>query len=328
MSTQVQRRRGTTAESAAFTGAAGEVSIDTTLNRLIAHDGSTLGGIPHARIRDAQELVGLYGTVGGTADVITLTNTVPIIAYTAGLKIAWKQSGDNTVAMTVDVDGKGAKNIYKAASGGAVATEAADCLQGGIYEAVYDGTQFVLVSAAGSGGGGGRAFLGAYSQTSVASFDVEDFDSTYDGYEIMVRSFVPATNGAGLNAQFKMDGAYVTSAYHYALHYMLSNAATLLPQVGTGQSSMRVSANQFGNVSNDFATGIIYVQNTKSTTRPTSLRGEFDGRYYFTDHLFTCTASGFYQGTPTSHALQGIRFLANTGNIASIAMDVYGIKES
>ena len=40
----LQLRRGTTAENNAFTGAAGEVVVDATTNRLRVHDGSTVGG--------------------------------------------------------------------------------------------------------------------------------------------------------------------------------------------------------------------------------------------------------------------------------------------
>ena len=44
MSTQVQFRRGTTAENDAFTGALAEVTVDTTNNTLRVHNGSTAGG--------------------------------------------------------------------------------------------------------------------------------------------------------------------------------------------------------------------------------------------------------------------------------------------
>ena len=44
MATQVQNRRGTTAEHATFTGAAGEVTVDTTKDTVVVHDGSTAGG--------------------------------------------------------------------------------------------------------------------------------------------------------------------------------------------------------------------------------------------------------------------------------------------
>lgn len=44
MSRQIQIRRGTSAEHASFTGAIGEVTMDTTLHTLRVHDGATVGG--------------------------------------------------------------------------------------------------------------------------------------------------------------------------------------------------------------------------------------------------------------------------------------------
>ena len=49
MSTQIQRRRGTTSEHSSFTGAAGEITIDSTKNTVVVHDGSTQGGFPLAK---------------------------------------------------------------------------------------------------------------------------------------------------------------------------------------------------------------------------------------------------------------------------------------
>lgn len=44
MSTQLQLRRGTTAQNNSFTGAVGELSIDTDTENIRIHDGSTAGG--------------------------------------------------------------------------------------------------------------------------------------------------------------------------------------------------------------------------------------------------------------------------------------------
>jgi hypothetical protein len=46
MATQVQLRRGTTVQTATFTGAPGELTIDTTQNIAVVHDGVTAGGWP------------------------------------------------------------------------------------------------------------------------------------------------------------------------------------------------------------------------------------------------------------------------------------------
>src|SRR3954470_18561738 len=48
MPKQVKFRRGTTAQHATFTGALGEVTMDTSKKTLVAHDGATAGGNPLA----------------------------------------------------------------------------------------------------------------------------------------------------------------------------------------------------------------------------------------------------------------------------------------
>ena len=45
MPTQLQFRRGTTSQNNGFTGAVGEITVDTDTEALILHDGSTAGGI-------------------------------------------------------------------------------------------------------------------------------------------------------------------------------------------------------------------------------------------------------------------------------------------
>ena len=49
MSRQIQIRRGTAAENDAFTGAIGEITMDTTNNTLRVHDGATAGGTKLAK---------------------------------------------------------------------------------------------------------------------------------------------------------------------------------------------------------------------------------------------------------------------------------------
>ncbi len=49
MTTGVQRRRGTTVQHSTFTGLEGEITIDTTKDTAVVHDGSTVGGHPLAR---------------------------------------------------------------------------------------------------------------------------------------------------------------------------------------------------------------------------------------------------------------------------------------
>lgn len=72
MSTQVQIRRGTTTEHSTFTGAAGELTVDTTLNTVVVHDGSTAGGNPLVTPSASQTLTNkTLGTLTETVYTIT-----------------------------------------------------------------------------------------------------------------------------------------------------------------------------------------------------------------------------------------------------------------
>ena len=51
MTTQVQFRKGTTAEHAIFTGATAEITVDTEKKTAVVHDGSDVGGFELQRAR-------------------------------------------------------------------------------------------------------------------------------------------------------------------------------------------------------------------------------------------------------------------------------------
>ena len=78
---QVKLRRGTDTEHSSFTGAEGEVTVDTTNDTLRVHDGSTAGGVRLAKLSEA----GGSGTVtsvgsgtGLTGGPVTTTGTLSI----------------------------------------------------------------------------------------------------------------------------------------------------------------------------------------------------------------------------------------------------------
>lgn len=96
------------------------------------------------RMSQLQAGTGVYvGTVGGTADVITLTPSPAITAYAAGQRFSFIASGANTTAVTVNVSALGAKSITK---NGTTALAAGDIASGAIVIIEYDGTQFQLIS--------------------------------------------------------------------------------------------------------------------------------------------------------------------------------------
>ena len=69
MPTQIQFRRGTTAQNNSFTGAAGEISVNTSNNTIRVHDGSTTGGFELAKRGNVSALT--TGTSAELAAVIS-----------------------------------------------------------------------------------------------------------------------------------------------------------------------------------------------------------------------------------------------------------------
>jgi hypothetical protein len=66
-SAELKLRRGSADQIAAFTGAAGEVTPDTTNNRLVLHDGTTVGGHLHATEAYVDDAIAAIGAAGGSA---------------------------------------------------------------------------------------------------------------------------------------------------------------------------------------------------------------------------------------------------------------------
>jgi hypothetical protein len=120
MARQVQLRRGTTSEHSSFTGAVGEVTVDTTKDTVVVHDGSTAGGVPLAKSSElaakvesladlsitatAAELNVLDGFTGALADVNRLDVTTEGSSEASKVLTA-DSNGDVTFSSDVAVSG-------------------------------------------------------------------------------------------------------------------------------------------------------------------------------------------------------------------------------
>jgi hypothetical protein len=102
MPTQIQWRRGNTAQTAAFTGALAEVTVDTDKKTLVVHDGVTQGGFTLA-LESAQQDALAFNKANGAYDK---ANSANIIA----------QNAFNQVNVAFDV-----ANTKYSASGGTIA---------------------------------------------------------------------------------------------------------------------------------------------------------------------------------------------------------------
>jgi len=76
MSTQIQRRRGTAVEHNTFTGAVGELTVDTTNNTVRVHDGMTAGGTRLAKLSEIPTADPAYGLFRkANPDIVAWTKT-------------------------------------------------------------------------------------------------------------------------------------------------------------------------------------------------------------------------------------------------------------
>ena len=94
MAKRVQRRRGTTAEHATFTGYAGETTVDTSKDTVVVHDGANTAGFPLAR--EDLSNVNLVNLIGVTELKLTDGTANQVI----------KTDGSGTISFgTIDISG-------------------------------------------------------------------------------------------------------------------------------------------------------------------------------------------------------------------------------
>ena len=102
MAIQIQLRQGTTTEHNTFTGAVGEVTVDTTNKTLRVHDGYTLGGTRLATLTGG--LVPTTQLPAATTSVqgaVILNNTVTSTSATQALTAAQGKVLKDTLDMAV-----------------------------------------------------------------------------------------------------------------------------------------------------------------------------------------------------------------------------------
>ena len=90
----------------------------------------------------------LLTSVSGT-DTITAVGAPVVAAYAAGQMFYFVATGDNTGAVTLNIDSLGAKAVTR---DGSVALAAGDIKSGEVVVVVYDGTRFQVVSQLNSAG--------------------------------------------------------------------------------------------------------------------------------------------------------------------------------
>jgi hypothetical protein len=201
MSTQVQIRRGNTAQTASFTGSIAELTVDTDKKVVVVHDGTTAGGNPlikaNASITTGQiltsngsHLLALSNT--GTAGTYGNSSFIPVVTTDAYGRVS---SVTNTaIAISSGV----VTGVMTFAQGGANATS---YTTGGLLTS--NGTAFVSVANTGTAGTYANAShvsvitTDAYGRVSAVTNTAIAIDTAAITSGTLADARLPATGTAG-----------------------------------------------------------------------------------------------------------------------------------
>lgn len=228
--TEVKWRRGTTAEHATFTGAEGEVTVDTTKDTAVVHDGATAGGRPllredlnnlpndavtYAKIQNVSATSRALGrkTAGaGDIEELTLSELLDFIGSAAQGDIlyrgasAWARLGAGTAGYFLKTQGAGANPMWDAAGGGQLQTEL--FTSSGTWT-VPAGVTRARVTVIGGGGGAGNTSTG--SDGGFGGLAVAIVSGLSGSYTVTVGNGGAGNGATGLSGSSSSFGSLVSA---------------------------------------------------------------------------------------------------------------------
>lgn len=172
MATQIQRRRGTTAQHSTFTGALGELTVDTDKKTVVVHDGITAGGYPLAVASTYATLASPALTGVPTAPTATAGTNTKQIATTEFVQ-SEKPSAASQAEMEAGTEA-GVRSMSPLHVAQAIAAKTTGGIRGQVFTAsdtftVPAGVTAIKVRGC-SGGGGAGSTGGNGGTTSFGSY--------------------------------------------------------------------------------------------------------------------------------------------------------------
>lgn len=324
MAIQVQRRRGTTAQNDAFTGALAEFTYDTDLNEIRGHDGARAGGWNIPNFSSQQLRKYSYGAAGGTADAITVTTTVAPIAMTVGLRVSVKIASANTTSATLAWGGLTAKTIKKFDNGSKTNLAAGDLVAGKFYDFDYDGTDWIVDL----GGATGPKLI--TSLTASASSTLDFGSSVITGYDIYEFHFIDLLPSADNDILFRVstDGGSTFSTasayYSHGISQQNASAVAAYSSATTTEGYLNDATVDNSGTNGGGLSGKMIAAGLSRTTKHKQF--SIDTQYTTgAGAAEVYKAGGHLTDTPlTTSAINGFRFLPATGNFTSGKIKLYG----
>ncbi len=271
--------------------------------------------------------LGGANTVAGTVDAITVTGS--ITAYATGLVLTIIPSGDNTGAVTLNWNSKGTKAVRKIYGGTDVALVAGDLKSAQPTTLIYDATAnsaagaFVLQAPVVKGLG---TLISRQTASASATIDITNIqNSVFDLHAIRLVDVLPATDDVFPIIRFSTDGGstFVSTTTYSRLQRTLTigGAAEVASSTATanGWVLSDITTKQ-GNASGEVGNGIMFLSGLGGSGPPTVW-----GQYTYLNAAGTLSHTQFSGFEPGTTAIDALRFLFNSGNIASGVIELYGV---
>jgi hypothetical protein len=268
MATQIQWRRGNTAQTATFTGAVAEITVDTDKKTIVVHDGTTAGGIPLAK---ESTISSIYNHANGAFDKANSSNVIAQAAFDKAnqtAQLAFTTVSANGTSLTADANNDTLTITSAIANGvfvtGNSSTDALDIglIDSGVTASGYGDSISVptfVVDAKGRLTSASNTTIrsGTTSQTGVVQLQ-DSFTSTSTSNAATPASvkttydLATTANNNAVNA-----GTYANAAFDKA------NSANVLAQSGYNQAN---TATTTAGLAYNHANGAFDKANTATTT--------------------------------------------------------------
>ena len=287
MTKQVQRRRGTATQHTSFTGAEGELSVNTTNKSVHVHDGSTAGGIELAR-KDGSNVAFTSGTLdgvtiggstagAGTFTNLTATGTTTLAGASTSANITF---GDNDKAIfgagsDLQIYHDGSNSYIKDAGTGNLFIDAANYLTlrntngesylaaqaNGYVRLYYNGSQKLATTSTGIDVTGNATFADNGKAIFGAGSDLQIYhDGTHSRiYDTGTGNLIlQGSSAIVFNAVTNGEHGRVTDGGGWALGYSgttkLATTSTGIDVTGTVTADGLIFDQNFANPTNSTAT--------------------------------------------------------------------------
>ena len=309
MPTQIQLRRGSTVQTSTFTGAAGEITVDTDKKVVVVHDGSSAGGVPLARGNHTQSA---FDAANASVTGATSAGSYANSAYSTA----------NTAATNALSAGVYANAAFLAANS-AVDTWVRNAANSA---SSYANGAFAVANAKFSSTGGtisGDVVVTGNLSVSGNVFQVDATNLSVEDNMIYLNA-----NNTVANPDLGFAGNYNDGTYHHAgmfrdatdgtwkFFYNYSPEPDASPYIDTSHATFRI-ANLTANLITDVATIRGYDPINHTNTAYTHANAAFNAANNSTDTWVRSAANSASSYANSAYAV------ANTGNTTATSASSY-----